>query len=300
MNQKKILGSLGISLRRAFRNKVNPLGDVLGYSVRNSIHVDIKRKFKITRSDRFLTLVYFVLVDKPEIIEGLKYYYIDLESRFVITQKKNKFIPADPINSKMTVLLISKNEILFNPINRTFYYKKTKRIYSTRDLVAHLQHVQFHIPILYRIEVLLFIRLKVRLFKSISNLLECILYFISGEKVGHEYESRFFIIDSTKEYGGIVKPTPSVSLKIPIFGVDAPIWSIVSYCFVHLSGFIIFYLLKVKPLIIKAILDNNFVSICYLVVSFCLYQLLLPTLMKKIIIILANKYPYIISPRQLD
>ena len=54
------------------------------------------------------------------------------------------------------------------------------------------------------------------------------------------------------------------------FGYKAKRWSVVFYCLLHLTIFSFFYWKSIEYVFVNEMLNNNFLALCYVVVSFAL------------------------------
>jgi len=297
----KIIGinkKLGLLLNNNYKNKVTKLNDASGFSI--VVNLTPKFRSKIKKSKKiFRIILYFILNEKTEQIKSKKMYSITFESRLV-QKKKDIYIPInEKLNNKTLNGINSVEEIYFYPIDNTFYYKNKKRFYNIKQLINYFNELQFNLPLKARI-ITIYRKTISTVPKITSKILEVILYLITGDKFKHEYESRFILLDSTKINGGLIEPTQIQSIKVPVFGFDAPVWPIFTYCSINIIIFLLFSFLNIKPLFIKTILNNNFLSICYLISSFTIFQLITPMILRKTIIKLAVMYPNNFKPVPID
>lgn len=110
------------------------------------------------------------------------------------------------------------------------------------------------------------------------------LYINIGKKYSFDLIKRFIQDKFTDKTDKIEKR--EVEKKepiIPFFGVQIPIWRACFYCIMNLVIFFGVYFLDKRPLVIKIIFNNNFLTIIYAIPSLTFITVLLPIIFEKLI-----------------
>jgi hypothetical protein len=138
----------------------------------------------------------------------------------------------------------------------------------------------------------LYLRTKIRFFRTIPRLIGILktlayyqLFLISGERYNYNVigkESRS--MTGHKQEGS----EKERKVEISMLGYSGSFWSVVAYSAIHFALFTIFFLCEYKPLYIKTVLTNNFLTAIYIVSSLCIFEKLLPQLLKPAIVHLSK------------
>ena len=128
---------------------------------------------------------------------------------------------------------------------------------------------------------LLFWRLILpKIIEVIDNILNVLLLLISGEKIQGDIMGRLMRkhLDKGLEVPNLIFGETE---KMDFFGYKAKRWSVVFYCFVHLFVYIVFfYLLGHRNNLLSAIFRNNFLALCYVVITFSFTESFIPKVLK--------------------
>lgn len=133
-----------------------------------------------------------------------------------------------------------------------------------------------------RIKLLFWWHFLPKLITIIDWILLKLLWVISGETVKEDIISRLW---DREEREVEKKDVEFIKGKvIEFFGYEAKRWSVVFYCLLHLIIFIVyFYYFNHSFSLTTRISANNFLSLCYVVVSFSMVEFLIPKLIKDTI-----------------
>ncbi len=125
------------------------------------------------------------------------------------------------------------------------------------------------------------------LIRGLDRLLISILWAISGEKLEKDIWGRLFSRDSL-EAGNRQIPTKENSFEkgksMEFFGYQAKRWSVVFYCLLHITAYLFYFYFRLRINILSNILENNFLALCYIVVTFAITEALIPSALKSIIL----------------
>lgn len=130
-----------------------------------------------------------------------------------------------------------------------------------------------------RIKMFWFHSVLTSVFKILFDIVSGIQYLISGYKI--------HIFDRLTESRMHIHPFEHRKLKdfrdepIDIFGYKVEPWIAALYSTSHLCAYLIFYLLDYKPLLLKNIFNNNFLTLIYAIVSLGLFNAILPQPLKQ-------------------
>lgn len=125
------------------------------------------------------------------------------------------------------------------------------------------------------------------LLKFVDIILISLLWGISGERITGTLMDRIFnkryVEHSNRKIDAPVRVEEST--RMDFFGYKAKRWSVVFYCSVSLSLYAIyFFFIKHRYLFVSNIFKNNFLTLCYIVVTFAITEWLIPKILKLIIV----------------
>ncbi len=187
---------------------------------------------------------------------------------------------SEPIDLDFT------DEFSFDTSTGKFYHRgrqiEPEEIFSIMD-TAHKKPTKLTAGLLLRIRLWIWRILIPHTIKYLDLFLIKALWIISGEKIKGNIWRRVVNIYSRiksqiEEDQDFVKSKP-----MDFFGYEAKRWSVVFYCSLHLAIFSFFYWKGIKYTFVTQILDNNFLALCYVVVSFAFTESWLPRRIKSII-----------------
>lgn len=205
----------------------------------------------------------------------------------LIEEGEKKFIQRSSENEKNIKKVIgpidftSDNDFFYNITENQFYQKDEKitpeqlleKIYQ-----IHIKPTRFFKGFIIRIKLFIWRVLLVFLLKLISDIFQCLLFLISGEKFIDIYTRIFSAnkIDNTSQNNNkYTEPE-----KWDLFGFKAPLWPITFFCVFHFTLYIIFWLKNYKPEFIITILENNFLTIIYAMLFLVILERFLPRIFK--------------------
>lgn len=179
-------------------------------------------------------------------------------------------------NSEIGLFKVNSFPIPFESKDDYFYDLKSNQFYKGNKCITaqellqelyqiHTKPTKLFSGLFLRIKLYTWRVLMTAFYKKIFFLLSTVFFYVSKQKVTGDIWTTYF---------GSSIPTPSTGennvkiseqQKTNIFGIEAPKRSIILFCILHFIVFLIFWLLNIKPLIVKAILNNNFILIIYIV-----------------------------------
>ncbi len=186
---------------------------------------------------------------------------LDFQDEFFYNEKEDKFFHYNKeINAKNLILYIEK------------IHKKPTKIVRGILLRSRLWFWRIFIP---------------NGIKIFDRFLILILRIISGEKLQKDIWERLFS-KHFSEQSNKQLPSKEDSFEnrgtMEFFGYKAKRWAVVFYCLLQLIIYIFYFYLNIKINIITNIFKNNFLSICYVVVTFALTEYLIPLILKRAIL----------------
>ena len=112
-----------------------------------------------------------------------------------------------------------------------------------------------------------------------------LLWLISGERINRDILDRLIGTGSDKPHEPIESSEVKFeeSKKMEFFGYKAKRWSVVFYCLLHLGIFGLGYWEQIKYPWLVTVFSNNFLALCYVVVSFATTEALMPRALKSMI-----------------
>ena len=121
--------------------------------------------------------------------------------------------------------------------------------------------------------------------KIVDIILIKILWIISGEKFPKDIIHRYFDGQRIEETTQKIPELEIVKGKtMNFFGYEAKRWAVVFYCSFHLIIYVLLlYTQNYNNLLAHKIGSNNFLSLCYVVVSFTITESLIPKMIKNFI-----------------
>ena len=128
-------------------------------------------------------------------------------------------------------------------------------------------------------------------FKILTAIFKYLYLFITGKKLTLA-ES---FLTTTQFRQQVIKEETVIKKEIGFFNIKANIIPIVSYSFLHLVGYIIFYTFRYKPQIFTTILMNNFLTVIYVIVTYFTYEYIIGSFIKWITVcfcFIKNKFNY--------
>lgn len=194
------------------------------------------------------------------------------------------------------IILGSTNKSLKKPIDlyfhEEFFYDSESDIFyfqgkeiKPKDILLKIQKVHKSPTFVIKGSVLRFRLLWWRkilpgIVKFLDAILIKILLLVSGERIKHDITSRSLFEKSNEE---IQTVEFADSETIDFFGYAAKRWSVVFYCTMHLLGYFFVLKIGIKHGFFTHIFKNNFLALCYVVISFALTEYLLPELLKRVL-----------------
>lgn len=193
-------------------------------------------------------------------------------------KKEFSFKSSDPID------ISSYDEYCYDIETENFL--KKGEIVSTDIIVeniksGHLKTTKLFKGFYLRIKVILFRRIFPRIFLVISNIVSDLLFWISRDR--YRYNSlaqqtelktdRFRARSNLEDRRG--------ERKVEIFGYKASARIVCFYAVFHLLVYAVCFCLDYRPLIMKELLRNNFLTIMYAVTTLGFFDALLPLILRK-------------------
>jgi hypothetical protein len=155
-----------------------------------------------------------------------------------------------------------------------------KHIKPTRTLAGLLLRVRFW-----------FWRYFLRdLVELLSKITKTILFIISGTHYSYDafFEGTEWADRYASPQGGGKENSKGGEEKLNFLGYKAKRWPILFYCSLHLSAYLLCSIFDFKPHIIVVLLQNNFLTLVYVVVSISLVESVIPDSLKKFIRVLSR------------
>jgi hypothetical protein len=130
------------------------------------------------------------------------------------------------------------------------------------------------------------------LIELFDGLLRAILWVVSGEGTAGDMWDRMMANRYKTKYDDPIRTRQPEVLEhreftkvgiINFFGYEAKRWSVVFYCVIHLLIFSLLFLQKYRSVLVETLFGNNFLTLCYIVVSFAITEAGLPKILKKLI-----------------
>lgn len=150
-----------------------------------------------------------------------------------------------------------------------------KHIKSTRTLAGFLLRIRFW-----------FWRYLLRdLIELLGKVTKTLLFIISGVRYSYDafFEGSEWADTYATSQGNGKENSQGGEDKLNFLGYTAKKWPILFYCFLHLGVYIICDIINFKPHIIVALLQNNFLTLVYVIVSISLIESMIPDGLKKLI-----------------
>jgi hypothetical protein len=177
------------------------------------------------------------------------------------------------------------NEFSFNEETQIFYYHRQQII--PRDILlkvqaAHKLPTQNFKGLPLRLKLWYWRKTLPGIVKLFDGLLISILWIISGEKIekGSIYTRLIGRPEESIQESNIKFKEPKT---VEFFGYKAKRWSVVFYCLVHLILYSLVVYFLIRHGFLTRLFKNNFLSLCYVIVSFAIVEHLLPLVLKKAI-----------------
>lgn len=181
------------------------------------------------------------------------------------------------------------NEFSYSESKEKFFYNK-KEI-KAKDILLYIEEVHKKPTkavrgFFLRNKLWFWRKMLPTLIKFFDLILIIILYLISGEKIKNDILKRYFS-EKYKESNN-QKIDEEIEFEknktMEFFGYHAKRWSVVFYCSLHLLiYFFFFYLQNNHYHLTSNIGKNNFLALCYVVVSFTITEALIPKTIKNVI-----------------
>ena len=185
------------------------------------------------------------------------------------------------------VNLNSLDEYFYDTTTHKFYHQN-KEIFANQIFAnidkAHMQPTKCFSGFYLRCRLWLWHKAFPFIIKLIDKILIAFLYIISGERLKRDIWERLISRYNKKTEGSIPEIQFDKGKTINFFGYDAKRWSVVFYCALHFIFYLVIYYANYKFLFLHKIFANNFLILCYVVISFAITESLVPQILKKIII----------------
>ncbi len=275
----------------------------IGFSVKKEPASWIKKRIGIKKGKIYISMIWAYIrqedflndyLKKPILLRadmGLKNEEgIELNDSFI---KREIFKPIE---------FSLKNQYYYN-IEKNCFYKNDKSI-SAEEIIQevyalHIKPTKLIWGIWLRTQIR-FKNILLFIIAHFSNLLILILYSITLDKYAYSLLSEYVIFRGfTKkdrdrlmpnmyppfDYGKNAddKTDKEHERVIKIFGYKASAWTIFVYCFLHLLIFTIAFLKDYKPMYLKLILSNNFLTINYAIFSLSIFENFIPKMLRYLI-----------------
>lgn len=184
-----------------------------------------------------------------------------------------------------------RNEFFYDQTDKKFFYHENE--IDAKEILLHVQKVhkkptQVVRGLLLRLRLWYWRSFMPGLIKIIDKILIWILWLISGEQLQEDIWGRLFSQDSFEQSDRKIPDRENSFEKKKVmnfFGYEAKRWSVVFFCLLHVSGYVLHYVspgFKVDVLV--EILSNNFLALCYVVVAFAITESLIPSFLRSIIL----------------
>jgi hypothetical protein len=150
-----------------------------------------------------------------------------------------------------------------------------KHIKPTRTLAGFLLRIRFW-----------FWRYLLRdLIELLSKVSKIILFTISGMRYSYDafFEGTEWADKYANQSGEGTENSKGGEEKLNFLGYKAKKWPILFYCFLHLGAYILCTSINFKPHIIVVLLQNNFLTLVYVIVSISFVESVIPDGLKKLI-----------------
>ncbi len=217
-----------------------------------------------------------------------------------IIVNNGKFKNGELITSSTTIktstfdpiCIISKKQYFFDSKTEEFYKKnkKTHKKICPHNILSEVENLHIKptkMVVGFGIRFKLFFwLLSARLFYTFYKVFSAVLFLVDGTKTKNIY------------WGNLYPETVHENdfkdrEKGNLLGYKASYWAITSYSILHIFIFLTFYVLNIRPSIIRVILTYNFITGVYIVSSVYLYEHALPYFLKFLLIKLARGYLFL-------
>lgn len=180
------------------------------------------------------------------------------------------------------------NEFFYDEVRNVIFRNKIE--ISGKNLLLFLEEIHKRptkairgFPL--RLKLLFWRKMLPAIIKIFDRFLVVVLWIISGEVIPQDIIKRFF---SDRREEKVNKKISEIDFHtgktMEFFGYHAKRWSVVFYCSLHLTIYLIFlYKQNVHFLLIGGIGRNSFLTLCYIVLSFAITESWLPDLIKFVI-----------------
>lgn len=246
------------------------------------VGISFKKKLK---DDDYVSLIKLAVLDDGEPRRNNLFasatYGKDNGSSIEIRSLENTKLD-DPVD------LVFNDEFYYDPVAKQIYHGKKKisplqllnevygkHIKPTRTLAGFLLRVRFWF---WRY----FLRDLIEIFGKIAKV---VLFVISGTRYSYDafWEGTELADSYANPEGDGKEKSKGGEEKLNFLGYKAKRWPILFYCSLHLGAYMLCSLFDIKPHIIVVLLQNNFLTLVYVVVSISLIESVIPDSLKKLI-----------------
>lgn len=186
------------------------------------------------------------------------------------------------------------DEFSYDERDGKFYYREKEvqpHEILSRIEKAHLRPTKKISGAFLRFKLWFWRKFLLSLIKGVDIFLIFLLRLISGEKIEGDALKRLlsekFSENSTRRGSSVQLEAEQTKFQpggtISFFGYQAKRRSVIVYCLIHLTLYVVYFYKKTHYSILGGIFGNNFLALCYVIVSFSILDFLIPEFLKKII-----------------
>lgn len=270
--------------------KVTELTDrELGVSIVMPLEKSLKDKLKITKGKEYAVIVYLSVNFNDDVVGETNKFQVFIDSKFGLSEANGSY----SFNYQYIKYF---NKVITNVVSDDYFYdrkgnhfedKKGKKL-TSRYIVDHIYRLHFDISIRVRVERFIWKKIIANTCEVASNFLIYVLNLLYDEKIKFNIIERFYFKD--KQNIDPLKKTETPGKKIGLFGYEASVRAVFSYCLLNLSLYFLFFYFQIKPHVLKYLFENSLLSLFYVIVSITFYEMFLPKIFKIWIEVLTNYY----------
>jgi len=211
-------------------------------------------------------------------------------SALLPTKSPNRLAPID-IESVGEYFYDPLKDLLYEGDEVTTAQKIMDKFYS-----EHIKSTKVFVGAPLRLRLVLQVKMPAQFFRLVEKVSHFLLLIFSGERFSW---NPFFQNESTNSSAqggaGNGSPDDKPPKTLSIFGYEASRWAVVVYALINLAVYTLFVEFNFKPRILSRLIENNFLTVMYVVLSLGLIDFVLPRCLKYLIKLASNRaaeYPF--------
>lgn len=181
----------------------------------------------------------------------------------------------DPID------LLSTDKFFYDVSKNQFFYEKKKieatEILKILDKLHQKTTKWWEVVLIFKL--IWFHIVLSKLYKKLFSLVSFIQFIVSGTRRSIHQDLTNPRYSLGLSYHDINKKPRKPPINF--YGYEVEVWLVISYSFVHLIIFFIFFLLEYEPLLIRTMFSNSFITFMYAVFTVGIANELLPDILKS-------------------